>query len=90
MAVQDVFSITDVGVAVTGIVAGGLVRVDEEVCLRPAQGEPRELTVRRILDIRGGRQPVDSAEPGTIVALVFEDIDSDEAAAGDALTAKCP
>ena len=89
MTVMDAFAITNVGVAVTGIVAEGPVAVDQTVCLRPAEGAERELVVQSILNLRQGRESVASAEPGTMVALIFEELESDDVEKGDRLTASC-
>ena len=80
MTVRDVFTITGMGVVMTGIVEGGPVAVEDVVCLRPAEGEQRELTVAGIIQ---------AAEPGMAVGLRFQDIEKKDANAGDTLTADC-
>lgn len=89
MTVMDAFSMTDTSVIMTGLVEGGPVTVQDVVCLRPAEGEWRELTVDAILRLRGGREEVETAEPGTMVGLQFKGIEKTEAKAGDTLTASC-
>jgi GTPase len=89
MTVRDVFTVTDQGVIMTGLVEGGPVAVKDVVCLRPAEGEWRELTVDGIVQLRGGREELDAAEPGMIVGLRFEGIEKKDANVGDELTADC-
>jgi len=89
MTVRDAFTITDQGTVITGIVEGGRVAVEDVVCLRPAEGEPRELTVSGILQLRGRREELTTAEPGTIVGLRFASLEKDDVKAGDRLTADC-
>lgn len=86
MAVLDVFSITGRGVVVTGIVEGGPVAVADVVCLRPSDGEARELTVE---GIEMSRRVLDAAEPGMAVGLLFEGVERTDVREGDVLTASC-
>jgi GTPase len=89
MTVRDAFTVTDQGVFITGVVEDGPVAVNDVVCLRPAEGEQREMTVVGILRLSGGREEVEAAEPGMMVALRFTDIEKDDAKVGDTLTADC-
>jgi len=86
MTVRDVFSITGRGVVITGIVEGGPVSMNQVVCLRPADGEAREVTVQ---GIEVFREIIETAEPGMAVGLLFEGIERTDAKAGDMLTATC-
>ena len=86
MTVADVFAITGRGVVVTGVVEGGPIAVDDVVCHRPEEGQPRELTVA---GIERFRQVLDRAEPGDAVGLLFEGIERDDITRGDRLTATC-
>jgi len=89
MTVLDVFTLTDQGVVMTGVVEGGPVAVKEVVCLRPTEGERKELTVAGIVQLRGRREELEAAEPGMTVGLRFEGIEKGDAKAGDKLTADC-
>lgn len=89
MTVQDIFTVSNEGVFITGTVEGGPVAAGDVLCLRPAEGEQKEVTVDGILNIRQRRQEVETAEPGVIVALRFKDIDDEAAVRGDQLTATC-
>ncbi|MDH3206332.1 MAG: EF-Tu/IF-2/RF-3 family GTPase [Gemmatimonadota bacterium] len=86
MTVMDVFTITDQGVVVTGIVEGGPVRLTDVVCLRPAEGETRELTVTAI---QMSRRTLEVADPGAAVGLLFTGIERAEIRKGDTLTGSC-
>jgi elongation factor Tu len=86
MTVQDVFAVTGRGVVVTGFVEGAPLRVNDVVCLRPAEGTTRELTVA---GIEMFRRTLDVAEPGQAVGVMFEGIEEADVKQGDALTASC-
>ena len=86
MTVLDVFTITGAGVVVTGIVEGGPVRLKDVVCLRPAEGETRELTVE---SIERSRRTLEVADPGAAVGLLFAGIERGAIEEGDTLTASC-
>jgi len=86
MTVRDVFTVTGRGVVVTGVVEGGPVAVDDVICLRPAEGDDRELTVA---GIERFRDVLEVAEPGDAVGLLFEGIEDEDIEAGDLLTASC-
>jgi elongation factor Tu len=86
MTVRDAFTVTGRGVVVTGVVEGGPVAVGDVICLRPADGEPRELTVTAIERFR---EVLEVAEPGAAVGLLFEGIEDEDVEAGDRLTTSC-
>jgi elongation factor Tu len=86
MTIRDAFTITGQGVVLTGIVEGGPVSVDDVVCFRPADGDERELTVK---GIEMFRKLLETAEPGAMVGLLFEGIETSDVSPGDLLTASC-
>ena len=86
MIVRDAFTITGRGLVVTGIVEGGPVSVDDVVCLRPADGPSREV---RVAGIEQFRRMIEVAAPGMAVGLLFEELERDDVAEGDRLTADC-
>ena len=86
MTVMDRFTITGRGLIITGIVEGGPVRVDDVVCFRPSDGEPRELTVA---GIEMFREVIEVAEPGDAVGLLFTELERSDVNRGDELTASC-
>jgi elongation factor Tu len=86
MTIRDAFTITGRGLVVTGVVEGGPVAVDDVVCLRPAEGDSRELTVK---GIEMFREVLDTAEVGAAVGLLFEGLEKEDVKAGDVLTASC-
>lgn len=86
MTVMDAFTITGRGVVMTGLVEGGPVRVNDVVCLRPAEGESRELTVEAIEMFR---EELEVGNPGDAVGLLFKGIERTDVKRGDTLTAHC-
>ncbi len=86
MTIVDAFTITDRGVVVTGVVRGGTVRVNDVVCLRPVEGETRELTV---VGIEMFRREFEVANPGDAIGLLLAGIEREDIEKGDAITASC-
>ncbi|HEX2051399.1 MAG TPA: selenocysteine-specific translation elongation factor [Actinomycetota bacterium] len=80
--VDRVFTIAGSGTVVTGTLAGGALRVRDEIEVVGAGGRTRTARVRAI---QTHKREVESAAPGTRVALNLTHLERDDAQRGDAV-----
>ena len=84
MTVEDVFTITGRGTAVTGAIAAGDVRRGQKILFADASGQPRSTTVTGIEMARALRQ---EAHAGDKVGLFLKGVTKADVAAGAELWA---
>ena len=82
MKIEDVFSISGVGVVVTGKVEAGSVSTGDKIVVRSAAGNERRC---RVVDIEKFRRKLDQAKTGDNVGIVLSGVEKSQIARGDVL-----
>ncbi len=80
LTVEDVFTITGRGTVVTGVVAGGTLRVGQSVAVQRAGQWVASST---ITGVEAFRKLLDSAEPGENVGLLLRSLRKEQVQRGD-------
>jgi len=83
MKIEDVFTISGIGVVVTGKVSAGTVRQGDSAVVRTAQGEVRRC---RVVAIEKFRNKLPSATAGDNVGIVLSGVEKNQIVRGDNLS----